>query len=134
MRIVCDTNVLLSGFLFGGHCRTIIRLVSEGRVDGFISSALVAEFEGVLQRPKFGLTAGQIGGIIDLLRQTFVTVSPVESVAVVKDDPDDDAVIEAALAAGAEVVVSGDSHLLDLVDFRGIRIVSPACLMKEIQS
>ena len=133
MRIVCDTNVLLSGFLFGGHCRTIVRLISEARIDGFISSALVAEFEGVLLRPKFGLTANQVGATIDLVRQTFVLVSPAESVAVVKDDPDDDAVLEAALAASAELVVSGDSHLLDLVEFRGIRIVSPACLMREIR-
>jgi len=134
MRIVCDTNVLLSGFLFGGHCRTIIRLVSEGRIDGFISSVLIAELEGVLQRPKFSLTADQICGIIDLVRQTFVTISPRQSVAVVKDDPDDNAVLEAALAAGAEVVVSGDSHLLDLVEFLSIRILSPACFMKQIPS
>ncbi|TVR00175.1 MAG: PIN domain-containing protein [Desulfovibrionales bacterium] len=56
MRLVCDTNVLVSGFLFGGHCRRIIRLISEGRIDGFITSALTAELEGILQRPKFGLT------------------------------------------------------------------------------
>ena len=134
MRVVCDTNVLISGFLFGGHCRTIIRLISEGQIDGFISSALVAEFEGVLLRPKFGLTANQVGAVIDLVRQTFVPVSPAESVNVIKGDPDDDAVLEAALAAGAEVVVSGDSHLLDLSEFRDIRIVSPASLLKEIQS
>ncbi len=134
MRVVCDTNVLLSGFLFGGHCRKIIRLISEGRIDGFITSALTTELEGILQRPKFGLAATQIAVIIDLVRQTFVTVSPMESVQVIKDDPDDDAVIEAALAACAELVVSGDSHLLDLKEFRGIRIVSPASLMKEIEA
>ncbi len=134
MRVVCDTNVLLSGFLFGGHCRTIIRLISEGRLDGFVSSALVAEFEGVLLRPKFGLTANQVGAVVDLVRQTFVPVSPAESVTFVNEDPDDDAVLEAALAAGAEVVVSGDSHLLDLREFRGMRIISPASLIEEIQS
>lgn len=133
MRIVCDTNVLLSGFLFGGHCRTIIRLVSEGRIDGFTSSALVAEIEGVLLRPKFGLTTHQVGAIMDLVRETFVSVSPAESVAVVKHDPEDDAVLEAALAASAEMVVSGDGHLLDLGEFRGIRIVSPACFIEEIR-
>ena len=133
MRLVCDTNVLLSGFLFGGHCRTIIRLISEGRIDGFISSALVTEFEGVLLRPKFGLTADEVGAVIDLVRQTFVPVSPAESVTVVKEDPDDDAVLDAALAANAEVVVSGDHHLLDLREFRGIRMVSPASLLKEVQ-
>jgi len=133
MKIVCDTNVLVSGFLFGGHCRTIIRLVSEGRIDGFISNTLLTELEGVLLRPKFGLTANQVAAIIDAVRQTFVPVVPTASVAVVKDDPDDDVVLQAALAASADVVVSGDSHLLDLVKFRGIRIVTPADLLAEMQ-
>jgi hypothetical protein len=133
MKIICDTNVLLSGFLFGGHCRQIIVRVSEGKDDGFISSSLLAELEGVLVRPKFGLEAAQIAAIIDLVRQTFVLVSPVESVQIVEKDPDDDAVLEAALAAGAEVVVSGDSHLLDLKGFRGIQIVSPASFLDEIR-
>jgi len=130
MKVVCDTNVLLSGFLFGGHCRTIIRLASEGRIEAFISSSLLAELENVLARPKFGLTAAEITAIIDLVRQTFVPVSPIESITVVAEDPDDDAVLEAALAAGAVVVVSGDSHLLDLREFRGIRIVSPASFQR----
>ena len=77
---MCDTNVLLSGFLFGGHCREIILRVSEGKDDGFISSSLLAELEGVLARPKFGLEAAQIAGIIDLVRQTFLLATPVESI------------------------------------------------------
>lgn len=133
MRIVCDTNVLVSGFLFGGHCRTVIRLVSEGKAEGFISSILVAELEGVLRRRKFGLTARQVAGIIDLVNQTFVTVIPLESVAVVKDDPDDNAVLEAAIAAEADLVISGDSHLLGLVAFKGIRIIPPSSLADKFQ-
>jgi putative PIN family toxin of toxin-antitoxin system len=133
MRVICDTNVLLSGVLFGGNCRSVIRLVSEGRVRGFTSNALLAEFEGVLLRPKFGLSASQIEATMDLVRQTFVLVSPVESVAAVSEDPDDDLVLEAALAAAADVVVSGDGHLLALGEFRGIRILSPACLVQDIR-
>ncbi|MBT3376528.1 MAG: putative toxin-antitoxin system toxin component, PIN family [Lentisphaerae bacterium] len=132
MRIVCDTNVLLSGLLFGGNCRTIIGLVSEGRIDGFTSTALVAELEGVLLRPKFGLGEDQIAAIIDLIRQTFLSVSPLETIVAVPDDPDDDAVLEAAVAAAADTVVSGDEHLLRLVEFRGIRILSPAALIAEV--
>jgi len=133
MRIVCDTNVLLSGLLFGGSCRTIIRLVSEGRVDGFTSSALMTELEGVLLRPKFGLGTSQVGAIVDLVRQTFVSVSPRETITAVAEDPDDDAVMEAATAAAADVVVSGDEHLLRLGEFHGIRIISPACLAEELR-
>ena len=75
------------GMLFGGNCQTLIGLVSEGRVDGFTSSALVAELEGVLLRPTFSLRRDQVEAIIDLVRQTFLSVSPFETVAVVPEDP-----------------------------------------------
>ncbi len=133
MRIVCDTNVILSGILFGGHCRSILRLISEGRLEGFTSTALLAELERVLLRPKFSLTVTEVEAILDLIRQTFVLVLPTESVAVIMDDPDDNAVIEAAIAANAEVVVSGDRHLLALEAFRGCRIIPPASLIKELR-
>jgi len=133
MKIVCDTNVLVSGMLFGGNCRAIIRLVSEGHIDGFTSNTLMAELEGVLLRRKFGLRLQQVEAIVELVRQTFLSVSPVETVAAVPDDPDDDAVLEAAVAAAADVVVSGDDHLLRLGEFRGVRILSPACLIEEFQ-
>ncbi|MFU8819282.1 MAG: putative toxin-antitoxin system toxin component, PIN family [Desulfurivibrio sp.] len=133
MKIVCDTNVLISGLLFGGNCRAIIGLVSEGRIDGFTTNALVTELEGVLLRPKFGLEANQVTAIVDLVRQTFMAVAPREAVTAVIDDPDDDAVLEAALAAGVDFVVSGDDHLLHLREFRGIRIVSPAELIEELR-
>jgi putative PIN family toxin of toxin-antitoxin system len=133
MRIVCDTNVLISGLLFGGSCRTIIRLVSEGRLDGFTSSALVTELEGVLLRPKFGLGTSQVGAIVDLVRQTFVSVSPRETITAVAGDPDDGVVLEAATAAAAHVVVSGDEHLLRLGEFHGVRIVSPSSLIAGLR-
>lgn len=132
MRVICDTNVIVSGVLFGGHCRAILRLVSEGRLEGFTSTALLIELEGVLLRPKFGLTVREVAAVVDLVRQTFVLVLPTESVVVVTDDPDDDAVLEAAVAANAQVVVSGDKHLLDLETFRGSRIITPASLIKEL--
>jgi len=129
MRVVCDTNVLISGLLFGGNCRAILALVSEGKINGFTSNALISELEDVLSRPKFGLTGQQVGAILDLVRQTFVSVLPRERLSVIADDPDDDAVLEAAVAAEADWIVSGDVHLLRLGSFRQIRIVSPADLL-----
>jgi putative PIN family toxin of toxin-antitoxin system len=106
-------------------------MVSEGKVDGFTSSLLIAELEDVLVRPKFGLAVSQVAAIADLVRQTFLSVSPTERVAVIADDPDGDAVLEAALAANADLIISGDSHLLTLGEFRGTRIVSPAEFVRE---
>ena len=133
MRIVCDTNVLVSGVVFGGACRSIITLVSEGQVCGFTSAALLSELEDVLARPKFGLTPQQLAAMMELVRQTFLSVTPMEPTHAVAEDPDDDAVLDAAIAANADVVVSGDDHLRALGTFRGIRIVSPADFMKQLK-
>jgi len=132
MKVVCDTNVLVSGLLFQGNARTILQQIGKGLIIGFISLPIVRELEDVLQRPKFHLSAPQVAAIIELVQQTFHLVSPTESVNAVSADPDDNAIIAAALAAEVDLIVSGDHHLLDLGSFRAIRIVSPAQLLQEI--
>ncbi|NOY46208.1 MAG: putative toxin-antitoxin system toxin component, PIN family [Deltaproteobacteria bacterium] len=130
-RIVCDTNVIVSAVVFGGPPRRVLELVSEGKVAGALSLAICWEVEAVLLRPKFGLTGAQVAAIIEALRDTFYLVSPQETVDAVPDDPDDNRVLEAALAAGADRVVTGDRHLLSLESYRGIRVLSPAEFLKE---
>ena len=66
MKIVCDTNVLVSGILFGGNPREILRLCSAGKVINFISPEMMQEVEDVLQRPKFGLLPEQVYRIAGL--------------------------------------------------------------------
>ncbi len=134
MRIVCDTNVLVSGILFGGTCRRIIRLVSEGRVEGFTSGALLSELEGVLLRRRFGLSQSQVEAILGLVRETFLLACPSERIEAVPGDPDDDRVLEAAVAADATHIVTGDRHLLDLGQFRATRIVTPADFLDGLES
>lgn len=131
MRIVCDTNVLISGVLFQGNARTILQWVSKGRITGFISLVILSELEEVLQRPKFHLSAPQVTAIVELVQQTFHPMSSVKPVDAVPADPDDNAILAAALAAAADCIISGDHHLLDLGHFRAIRIVSPAMFLRE---
>ena len=131
MKVVCDTNVLISGILFGGHPRRILREGIRGRLDIVISPDILEEFHDVLVRPKFGFTADQVDGIIQQFRESFFLVRPEVSVRVVKRDPDDDRVLEAALAAEAPVIVSGDADLLDLKSWRSIRIYTPAEFVVE---
>lgn len=131
MKVVCDTNVLISGILFGGHPRRILREGIRGRLDIVISPDILEEFHDVLVRPKFGFTADQVDGIIQQFRESFFLVRPGVSVQVVKRDPDDDRILEAALAAEAPVIVSGDADLLDLKSWRGIRIYTPAEFVVE---
>ena len=126
MKIVCDTNVLISGVLFGGHAREILRLASRGTLINFVSPEILREAERVLRRPKFGLHPQQVLEIITLFKETFEMVVPSLKVRVIQTDPEDNQIIEAAVAASADVIISGDKHLLKLSEWKGIRVVSPA--------
>ena len=126
---MCDTNTLVSGILFGGHPREIIQAASRGYVTNFISAAILRELEDVLARPKFGLSSEQILGIVALVRETFDFVEPDVSVNAVATDPDDNRILEAAVSAEAEYIVSGDKHLLALSEWKGIQIVNASRFM-----
>ena len=130
MKIVCDTNVLISGILFGGNARQILDLATRGAVTNAISADILNEAQGVLLRPKFGLSTSQVLGILELFRDTFETVIPGCPVAAITDDPDDNRILEAALAAKADAIVSGDKHLLDLGTWNGIPILSLADFLR----
>jgi putative PIN family toxin of toxin-antitoxin system len=134
MRVVCDTNVLVSGILFGGKPREILRLCSTGKVTNFTSPALLKEIEAVLQRPKFGLDEERVYGIIRLFRDTFSIVRPENHLSIITADPDDNRILETASAAQAEAIISGDAHLLDLSEWNGIPILKPDAFLTELFS
>ena len=126
MNIVCDTNVLVSGILFGGNPREVLRLCSTLRVVNFISPDIMKEVEDVLRHPKFGLLPAQVYRIMGIFMETFAMVTPTIAVNDITVDRDDNRILEAAHAAAAQVVVSGDKHLLELVSWWGISILTPA--------
>ncbi len=130
MRIVCDTNVLISGFLFGGNPREVLQLCSSGKVINYISPEIIQEVEEVLHRPKFGLLPEQVYRIIGLFRDTFTFVIPQNSIDIITLDPDDNRMLEAADAAEAKAIVSGDKHLLELALWKDIPILNPANFLR----
>jgi len=132
VNIVCDTNVLVSGVLFGGHAREILRLASRGVVINFISPDILREAENVLRRSKFGLRPEQVLEIIALFKDSFEMVTPSMRVKAISSDPQDNHVIEAALAAWAKYIISGDKHLLELMKWEDIHLVSPAKFMQTV--
>ncbi|MDP2788284.1 MAG: putative toxin-antitoxin system toxin component, PIN family [Pseudomonadota bacterium] len=131
MRLVLDTNTALSGLLWGGTPGRLIDAAEAGRIELASSAALLAELQGVLGREKFarqlarrGLT---VGDVFDGYAALVVIVTPAGILPTIAQDPADDQVLAAALGAQADLIVSGDSHLLDLDgDYQGISIVSPA--------
>lgn len=134
LRIVLDSNVVISGFLFGGPPARLLQHVAGGAAQCFTSLAILDEIRGVLQRPKFGLSPEQALTFVEELHELCQVVTPGARVRAIPADPDDNAVLECAMEAAANLVVSGDSHLLDLRQWRGIRILSPSKAITEIES
>lgn len=130
-RIVLDSNVIISAFLFGGMPRRVLQLVIDGSVQCFISMPILDEIRDVLRRPKFGLSPEGALSFVEQLHDICRLVTPRVRVRAVFADPDDNRVLECAVEAGAGVVVSGDEHLRSLHRWRDIRIVSPAEFMEE---
>ncbi len=129
MRLVLDTNVVASGMLWGGTPMRLLQARRERRVALFTSVAMLAELTDILGRPKFGkkvaasrLTVDQI---VDGYAELAQVVRPTPTPRIVAD-PDDDVVIGTALAAHADLLVTGDRLLLDVREYQGVRIVGVA--------
>ena len=126
MKAVLDTNVLISAYVFpGGKPETVYRLALEGRLEIGTSLALLAEFGRVLGQ-KFGWVPDQVEVAVAQVARIAAVVEPSETIHVIKADPADDRVLEAARAFGADMIVSGDRHLLDLGTWSEIEVLSPA--------
>ena len=126
MRVVLDTNVLVSALFFGGTPERILLAGLRREIDVVISDALLAELMRVLE-DKFELPARDGHAVVALLREIAEVVEPAIRVSVVTACDADNRVLECAAAAGVDAVVTGDTrHLLPLKSFRGIPIMDPA--------
>jgi putative PIN family toxin of toxin-antitoxin system len=129
MRLVLDTNVVVSALLWNGKPRQLLNAAREGRVDLFTSVPLLEELTAVLERRKFETKIAASEQAIDALVDRYAELSKVlklEPTERIAADPDDDVVIGTALAAKADWIVSGDAHLVDLKAYQGIRILAAA--------
>jgi putative PIN family toxin of toxin-antitoxin system len=123
MRVVADTNVFLSALLFGGLPGEFLDLALRRKFALVTSKALLDELDEKL-RAKFAVSDGDARTIRAKLEASAAVVNPSFSLNAVPDDPDDNCVLECALAGNADYIVSGDRHLLRLGSFEGIAILS----------
>ncbi len=137
MRLVLDTNTALSGLLWQGTPGKLIDAAKRQEVALFSSTPLLAELCGVLARAKFADALAKRGLPVQTLFEGYAAlvqlVNPAQIDPVVARDPADDAVLACALAANADLIVSGDKHLLNLGGaYQGIRIVTAAEAVQSI--
>ncbi len=123
---VYDTNILLSGFLFGGKSREVLSLAVKGEVLILISHQLLEEVMEVNSRPRFSLPPTVIQDFAVELLNISRLVTTRSHFHTITRDQDDNRVLECAVDGRAEFIVSGDADLLDLGVFRSIKIVNAA--------
>jgi uncharacterized protein len=123
MRVVIDTNIIVSAYL-GGALETIIVAWKVGKFTLLVSNDIADEYHRVLKRPKFRIAYTELDDFFALLLDQAEFVISSETVNAITADPTDNKFLEAALAGKADLIVSGDSHLLALKGFRSIPIVT----------
>ncbi|MFQ6085730.1 MAG: putative toxin-antitoxin system toxin component, PIN family [Candidatus Bathyarchaeia archaeon] len=128
-----DTNVLVSAIFWRGNEAKIMELVESGSLVGYTSSAIIDELRRVLRYPRFDLGEGEVKAIVGYFLTVFRVVEPRVTVTAVRDDPADNRVLECALEARADYVVSGDEHLVGIAEYRGVRIVRAGALLESLE-
>jgi len=136
MRAVIDTNILVRALINrAGTVRRMLTALDAGRYSVVLSAALLTELTRVLRRSrlrtKYGISEDDIRDLLQLLIRRGEIVTPARTIRVCRD-PKDDMFLEAAVADGADVIVSGDDDLLVLRPFEGIPIVRPAAFLSML--
>ena len=132
-RVVLDTNVLISAVLYGGNPRTILEAALSGAIEVAVSEAIVQEFQAVLLRQRFGLSVQFVHNVVAELTSLAEWVTPEQHHQVVTEDPSDNLVLDCAVAANAQYLVTGDAHLLRLQSFQGVAIITPQHFIEVLQ-
>lgn len=134
MRIVLDTNILISAFVSRrGASAQILAYCQSGELELLISPETLDELRRVLAYPdirkRLTYRDEQIEGLLAFLELAAVSLTPPTGVRVVPADADDDKFVALALAGEARYIVSGDSHLLEIGAYQGIAILKPAAFL-----
>ena len=126
IRVVIDTNVIVSALLFGGKPGRLVTYWKEERIRPYTSAAIVEELLRVLSYPKFDFASKEIEYLLYSEVLPFFEITTVKSGStIITNDPADDIFLHCAEAAGAEAAISGDRHLLSMKSHRGIPILTP---------
>ena len=127
MRLVLDTNVVVSAIVWGGVPYQLLQAAAAGTADLYTSPVLIEELRGVLARDHLASRLARQRRSVDQAVEFYARfcqmVEPLDVPRIVPNDPDDDPVVAAAVAARAHLIVSGDKHLLNLKDRIAIQVL-----------
>lgn len=131
MRIVLDTNVLISGIFFSGPPYIILKAWRDGAIQLLISPDIFQEYHRVAEELSVQFPEIDISDVLDLLlvKAEMVNAGPLPRQ--VCADADDDKFIACAAAGSSRIIVSGDKHLLDVSPYRKIEVIKPRQLVDK---
>lgn len=132
LKIILDTNVLISAAMHPRKSRALLELGLAGRFVIIASDPLLEEFANVINRPKFEESRRAAKKFVVAINSSCKKINVKSSLKVILDDPDDDIVINTAIDGKADYIVTGDTHLLELRKFRWIQIVTVDEMLKRL--
>jgi putative PIN family toxin of toxin-antitoxin system len=130
LKVVIDTNVFVSGLTFKGKPREVLDLIWRGDIEACISSFILKELEETL-RKDFSWDRDQIKHMIEKIKARTILIQPKNKVSVIKENDDDNRILECAIEGTVQYLISGDrKHLLPLKEYQGTKIISPSDFLK----
>jgi hypothetical protein len=135
LRVVLDTNSLVSALITRGKPRALLRKIIDKKLTLVISNQIIQEFKIVMKRPKFQryVDSSDIDEFLTRLIKISELIEVKSDFNIVKGDPTDDIILNCAYDGKVDYIVSGDEHLLALKNFKGIKIVTADETLKNIQ-
>ena len=131
MKVVLDTNVLISGIYFGGIPGKILEAWGARRFQLLVSTEILQEYLNVVERLADQYAGVEYESVIGLIIQNAEVVQPSDLPESVSTDPDDDKFLACALVGDSTTIVSGDSDLLSVSGYCGIRVLTPKAFVSE---
>ncbi|MBC8548202.1 MAG: putative toxin-antitoxin system toxin component, PIN family [Candidatus Brocadiales bacterium] len=126
MKVILDTNVVMSGIFFSGPPYQIMDAWRCGQLDLVLSKEIYQEYHRVAKILNKKYPVVNIHSILELIVHKAELISSIPFDTQVCEDPDDDMFLECASSANVKMIVSGDKHLLDVSGFQGIEVIKPA--------
>lgn len=131
IKVVLDNNVLISALFWKGAPYQIFKKVLEGAILNFTSPKILEELKKKLLE-KFKLPPEKVKEFLEIIIFNSQIVYPKKKLNVVKKDPSDNKILECALEAKVSFVISGDEHLLEIGEYKEIKIISPKEFLSQI--
>jgi len=125
LKVVLDTNVLVSGIFFSGPPAEILNAWSKGQVQFALTSEIIDEYLKVADILSNRFGGVEIGSILSLIITHSEIIQPQPLGQQICEDQDDDKFLACALSSESKIIISGDKHLLKISGYRGITIITP---------